>query len=127
MAAAMNRLIASVAAAIAPALVITLSTDSGISAGPPPLSLVWGDVDCMGTVDAADPLGTLRFRVGLPVLQGEPCPDIGAQVLPGIWGDVDCDGDIDAIDGLKLLRYVAGLPVVQNEPCPDIGSLVTVL
>jgi hypothetical protein len=104
-----------------------VSSPYQIIAGGPPLQVLWGDVDCLGTVDNGDTLGILKFRAALPVLQGEPCPDIGASVQPGLWGDVDCDGDIDAIDGLKLLRYAAALPVSQNEPCPDIGTLVTVL
>jgi hypothetical protein len=36
-----------------------------------------GDVDCDGDVDAVDALKILRFVVGLPVSQTEPCPDIG--------------------------------------------------
>ena len=102
------------------------SADRIFSAGPV-LQRYWGDVTCSDTIDSEDALGILRNKAGLPVLQGVPCPDIGADVLPGIWGDVDCDGDLDAIDALKVLRYVAGLPVFQNEPCPDIGIMVALL
>jgi hypothetical protein len=36
-----------------------------------------GDVDCDNNVTAADALKILRFLAGLPVVQNEPCPDIG--------------------------------------------------
>ena len=36
-----------------------------------------GDVDCDNNVTAADALKILRYLAGLPVVQNEPCPDIG--------------------------------------------------
>jgi hypothetical protein len=36
-----------------------------------------GDVDCDNNVTVADALKILRFLAGLPVVQNEPCPDIG--------------------------------------------------
>ncbi len=91
---------------------------------------LFGDVDCDDDVDAVDALKVLRYVVGLPVSQVEPCPDIGADVLVNgqamKWGDVDGDGDVDAVDALKILRHVAGLPVDQAPGTPDIGSEVEV-
>jgi hypothetical protein len=43
--------------------------------GPP--GRLMGDVDCDNNVTAADALKILRFLAGLPVVQNEPCPDIG--------------------------------------------------
>ncbi len=92
--------------------------------------MVWGDVDCDGDVDAVDALKVLRYVAGLPVLQTEPCPDIGSTVtvdgVPRRWGDVDGDGDVDAVDALKILRHVVGLPVSQEPGTPPIGSTVRV-
>jgi len=36
-----------------------------------------GDVDCDNNVTVADALKILRYLAGLPVVQNEPCPDIG--------------------------------------------------
>ena len=36
-----------------------------------------GDVDCDNNVTVVDALKILRFLAGLPVVQNEPCPDIG--------------------------------------------------
>ncbi len=82
---------------------------------------LWGDVDCVGDVDAVDALKILRYVAGLSVSQTQPCPEIGSEVA-SLLGDVDCDDDVDAIDSLKILRHVAALPVAQTEPCQDIGS-----
>jgi hypothetical protein len=43
--------------------------------GPP--GRLMGDVDCDNNVTAADALKILRYLAGLPVVQNEPCPDIG--------------------------------------------------
>jgi hypothetical protein len=66
----------------------------------------------------------LRFGSGLAYAQNEPCPDIGAGVLPNgeIQGDVDCTNAVNSVDSLKLLRFTSGLAYAQTEPCPDIGS-----
>ena len=78
-------------------------------------------MDCDGDVDAVDALAILRFVAGLPpLIQTEPCDDIGSA--GGAFGDVDCDGDVDAVDALKVLRHVASLPVQQTKPCQDIGT-----
>jgi hypothetical protein len=47
-------------------------------AGAPPD--LFGDVDCDDDVDAVDALGILRKVVAFPVLQNEPCTDIGDQL-----------------------------------------------
>ena len=97
------------------------------SATPPiptgsPRPLIQGDVDCDGRVSGLDGISLLRFALGMPVTQKEPCPDIGTSVI-WAWGDVDCSGRVDSVDGVKMLRHVLfHEPVVQNEPCPDLGT-----
>ncbi len=101
--------------------------------GPPPgpstQPLLWGDVDCNNSVNAVDALQVLRSVVGLPVLQTEPCPDIGATVtvdgMPRKWGDVDCNSSVDAVDALRILRFVVGLPVQGQQGCPMLGQRVS--
>ena len=86
-------------------------------------------MDCNEKVDSVDSLKVLRYVAGLPVVQNEPCTDIGVG-MPGfaahggqhLQGDVDCGGDVSSVDALKVLRYVASLPVNQTEPCTDIGA-----
>jgi hypothetical protein len=96
---------------------------------PTAMRLLWGDVNCSGGVDAVDALQLLRYTVRLPVLQQEPCPDIGDTVsvdgTPRLWGDVDGDGEVNAVDALKILRYVVMLPV-QQPGAPPIGREVEV-
>lgn len=76
-------------------------------------TVVHGDVDCDGDVDAVDALQLLKFVAAITPF---------ASGIPG--ADIDCDGDRDAIDGLGVLRDVAGLPPLPKEPgCPDIGTL----
>jgi hypothetical protein len=66
----------------------------------------------------------------LPVLQQEPCPDIGVTVsvngTPRLWGDVDGSGEVNAADALKILRHVAMLSVQQQPGTPPIGREVEV-
>jgi|GEM_PF-1585857 len=97
---------------------------------PTAMRLLWGDVNCSGGVDAVDALQLLRYTVRLPVLQQEPCPDIGDTVsvdgTPRLWGDVDGSGDVNAVDALKILRYVVMLPVQQQPETPPIGREVEV-
>jgi Tol biopolymer transport system component len=97
---------------------------------PTAMRLQWGDVNCSGRVDAVDALQLLRYTVRLPVLQQEPCPDIGDTVsvdgIPRLWGDVDGSGDVNAVDALKILRYVVMLPVQQQPGTPPIGREVEV-
>jgi hypothetical protein len=97
---------------------------------PTAMRLLWGDVNCSGGVDAVDALQLLRYTVRLPVLQQEPCPDIGDTVsvdgTPRLWGDVDGDGEVNAVDALKILRYVVMLRVQQQPGTPPIGREVEV-
>jgi hypothetical protein len=88
-----------------------------------------GNVDCASPpngVSAIDALKLLRHNAGLPVVQDEPCLDIGEPrqlPAPDNWmmGDVDCDGNVNAIDALKILRANAGLSVTYvGEGCPPI-------
>jgi|GEM_PF-2330099 len=92
--------------------------------------LLWGDVNCSGDVEAVDALQILRHLVRLPVLQQEPCPDIGVTVsvdgTPRLWGDVDGSGEVNAADALKILRHVAMLSVEQQPGTPPIGREVEV-
>ena len=45
------------------------------------MASLFGDVDCDDDIDAVDALIILRFVVGLPVSQTEPCPDIGDALV----------------------------------------------
>lgn len=93
-----------------------------------PAELIWGDVNCSGSVDPVDALLTMRFDSGLPTNTGD-CPDMGeiVEIVDASrhpWGDVDCSGSANTIDSLKLLRNDAGLGVSQAANCPLIGSEV---
>ena len=88
---------------------------------------VRGDVNCSGgptPVDAVDALQILRYVVGFPVIQNEPCDDVTTGGPP-LQGDIDCDGDADAVDALRILRFVAGLDPNLPPGCPPIGVTVT--
>jgi CSLREA domain-containing protein len=54
---------------------------TALPAGGP--QLLWGDVDCDGTIGAVDALKILRFDAGLSVQQEEGCPEIGDEVTGG--------------------------------------------
>jgi Tol biopolymer transport system component len=107
-------------------------TDAFIAAAvePTAIRLLWGDVNCSGDVEAVDALQILRHLVRLPVLQQEPCPDIGVTAsvngTPRLWGDVDGDGEVNAADALKILRHVAMMSVEQQPGTPPIGREVEV-
>jgi hypothetical protein len=45
--------------------------------------IIQGDIDCDGVVNAVDALKDLRFVVALPIIQNEPCPDVGTAVGVG--------------------------------------------
>jgi archaellum component FlaF (FlaF/FlaG flagellin family) len=97
---------------------------------PTAMRLQWGDVNCSGDVEAVDALQILRHLVRLPVLQQEPCPDIGVTVsvdgTPRLWGDVDGNGKVNAANALKILCHVAMLSVQQQPGTPPIGREVEV-
>ena len=96
-------------------------TDSdGDLAGDPCDAPGSGNTDCNQTINAVDALKVLRFIAGLPVLQNEPCADIGASIAAGLQGDVDCSGEVNAVDALFILRTVAGLSVNIPQGCPAI-------
>jgi hypothetical protein len=96
-------------------------TASPTSVPTQPPALIQGDVDCSGSVSAADALKVMRFVSHLAFSQNEPCPDIGAA---SSWGDVECNGAVNSVDALKILQHVTGMQVVQQEPCPNIGSVL---
>jgi hypothetical protein len=89
---------------------------------PTPPPLVWGDVDCNGTINAVDSLAIQRWKVGFAYNSAPGCPQIGVPMLPTLWGDVDCSGIVNAVDSLKIQRWKVALPVDQTQPCPVIGA-----
>jgi hypothetical protein len=92
---------------------------------PTPGPVVNGDVNCDGEVDTVDALAILRNVASLPpLLQNEPCPDIGSDIGGGdLFGDVGCDGVIDSVDALRALRFTAGLPPLSApKGCPVVGT-----
>jgi hypothetical protein len=83
-----------------------------------------GNVDCNNAVNSVDALKILRHNSALPVLQNEPCLDLG-QPLASTYdhGDVDCSAfNINAVDALKVLRAVAALPVMTGCTGAVIGD-----
>jgi hypothetical protein len=86
-----------------------------------------GNVDCSGPVsgvNAVDARKVLRHSASLPVVQSEPCTDIGQGALTSGWmqGDVNCSGGapVNSIDALLILRVNASLPVNLPVGCPEI-------
>ncbi len=84
-----------------------------------------GNVDCNNAVNSVDALKVLRYSVGLPVTQSEPCLDIGLPRLlppPNNWkmGDVNCTGGVNSVDALIILHAVAGLSVAIPPGCPAV-------
>lgn len=97
-------------------------------------SVLWGDDDCNGGVDAVDALKNLQEIAALPYDQTAPCfgldEGVGAPLglaVGQLWGDVDCDGDVDSVDALAILRWIAGLDLTPVEPCPGMGDEVALL
>ena len=65
----------------------TLDTPSGAIQPGGVTSILQGDINCDGVVDAKDALGDLRYVGGLTVVQTEPCPDVGTlAAIPGPAG-----------------------------------------
>ncbi|HSP54437.1 MAG TPA: hypothetical protein VLS25_02520 [Dehalococcoidia bacterium] len=86
---------------------------------PTPLPFIAGDVDCDGLVVALDARKILQFSAGLPVLQNEPCPNLGLSSV----ADVDCDGYTNPRDALSIVRVVSALFPLSSQPgCPAIGT-----
>ena len=62
------------------------ATDA-LGSGDNPDSILQGDINCDGVVDAHDALGDLFYVGGLELDQNEPCPDIGTlAAIPGPQG-----------------------------------------
>jgi hypothetical protein len=88
--------------------------------------IVWGDLNCSGTIDPLDALRVLIYDAGLPTTGG--CIPMG-QILPlesGIdvpWGDVDCTDGVTPVDALSILWFDAGVlyPAVIDD-CPNPGD-----
>jgi hypothetical protein len=71
-------------------------------------------------VDATDALQLLRYSAGMPVVQAEPCFDIGHALGSGVMGDVNCSGAVNAVDALLILRAAAALAITVPPGCPPI-------
>ena len=103
---------------------------------PQGLQTVWGNNNCSGANNMAQPdpvdsLFVLRGDAGLSADTGD-CPGMGTDIevllaSPHIWGDVDCLNGMSPVDSLKILRFDAGLSVAQADGCPLLGSEVTVI
>jgi hypothetical protein len=86
------------------------------------VAVVFGDVDCSGTLNATDSLKVLRHAVGSAVSQTQPCPRMGSEFARVPWGDIDCEGSVIASDALKVLRVAVELDISQEEPCIEPGA-----
>jgi Tol biopolymer transport system component len=85
-----------------------------------------GDVNCDGSINAADSGALLASFAGLVPDQEPGCMTIGgpfiASVIP-LFGDVDCSGMITPRDALQVLLYYVVLPTTPlNDPCTKIGD-----
>jgi hypothetical protein len=94
-------------------------------------TLIWGDVDCGGSVAPRDGQAILNHFLGNTQLsQTQPCPAVGATVtIDGVsylWGDVDCGRSVAPRDGQAILNHFLGnTQLSQTQPCPAVGSTVT--
>jgi hypothetical protein len=99
-------------------------------AASPAVSVVWGDVDCSGSVSIGDAQKISRFLIGLSVTQTPPCPQLGSHVsvdgIDRVWGDIDCLGGLTIGDAQKLARSLISLQLTQGPNCPGIGSSVSI-
>jgi hypothetical protein len=75
-----------------------------------------GDLNCDGTVTAADALQELRFSTGLTVSTSARCPSIGSGDAR-LVGDINCDRTVGSSDAVLILRYVAGVPITSLSTC----------
>ncbi len=67
-------------------------------------SILQGDINCDGVVDAKDALGDLRYVGGLEVEQNDPCPNIGTlAAIPGPAGPQGQQGE-EGPEGLQDQR-----------------------
>jgi hypothetical protein len=77
------------------------------SAGP---AFPWGDVNCSGSVNAADVVGVRRDAVGLPIVRPVDC---------NAPTDLNCSGVTNASDVVVVRRISVGLP---NTLPPNCGT-----
>lgn len=75
--------------------------------------LIAGDLDCNGSVAAADVAAGMRSLAGL-----------GGADCVFETGDVNCSGSVDIADMTALLRHLSALPVDAPAGCPAIGTPV---
>jgi hypothetical protein len=73
-------------------------------------SLLIGDVDCDGEIDAGDALSILGEK-------STGCTPPGDLINGVAWGDLNCSGAIDGADALAILRYLTDLGLAPA-PCP---------
>jgi CSLREA domain-containing protein len=95
-------------------------------------TLLWGDNNCDGDIDATDALLAILYVAEQPADTGEDCPGLGEVIdvedaSLHAWGDSNCDEAIDLGDVRDVLRYRAGLEVSQNGDCLAIGDEVILL
>jgi hypothetical protein len=79
-------------------------------------SVLQGDINCDGVVNAQDALGDLRYVGGLEVQQTEPCPDVGTlAAIPGPAGPQGEQGlpGEQGPPGLTLFAHVNGDGVLE--------------
>ena len=84
-----------------------------------------GDLDCSGTVDAADALWPVRQAAGVPLAgDHDSCPPI-TQGDPQ-FGDVTCDGTIGPPDTIAILQFAAQVAInpAQVGACTPIGQVL---
>lgn len=87
-------------------------------------NVLWGDVDCSGSVSPSDSLKILIKDSGGNPSTGT-CPSLGTDItvngntIP--WGDIDCSDSLSPSDSLKILiKDSGGNP--STGACPGIGT-----
>ncbi len=73
--------------------------------------VVFGDMDCDGTVGSDDALKLLRLVAA-----------IGPETPCNRSSDVNCDGATSAVDALEILLFVVSAPYTPSPGCPPIGT-----
>jgi hypothetical protein len=111
-------------------LTVTVSSGPIVEGG---VSVLWGNTDCSADgVKSRDAQAVGKFVLqGTPLVQTEPCPDVGQSVTVDgvirVWGNWDCSLDgirsRDAQASGKLV--LQGTPLTQTQPCPAVGASVT--
>ncbi|MDO8614306.1 MAG: thrombospondin type 3 repeat-containing protein [Dehalococcoidia bacterium] len=97
--------------------------------------VIWGDVDCSGSVTIGDAQKIARALIDLAITQAAGCTainDIVSVTLDGStrdrkWGDVDCSGIVSIGDAQKIARNLIDLPITQSGAlCPGINETVSI-